>query len=81
MPRYALSKQRWIPAFAGMTRLLSLSEIYRKCIARHPGEGRDPVLQHGTLNHAKKHEILAGNAGFRLHCAPATDTNSVSAHH
>jgi hypothetical protein len=32
----------WIPAFAGMTKFLSLIEIDEDCIARHPGERRDP---------------------------------------
>jgi len=36
------SPQDWIPAFAGMTRFLSLIVFYHNRIARHPGESRDP---------------------------------------
>jgi len=55
----------WIPAFAGMTMVLLLTEYYRRrsaChlvigrwCARHPGESRDPstFVLRATLSHSR----------------------------
>jgi len=43
--------QRWIPAFAGMTMVLSSTERYRNCNARHPGAGRDPSSVRNVASH------------------------------
>lgn len=40
--------QHWIPAFAGMTILLSLIDTRRNGFARHPGEGRDSFFTNST---------------------------------
>jgi len=43
--------KRWIPAFAGMAMVWSLTERYRNRNARHPGERRDPSSVRNVASH------------------------------